>query len=101
LGPLDKAVFKFGRLDGRKHRPRGAVRGDTVGQAPKPAKPAYFGLTKLFDGNPIIGPTQHGTQGDGDDIDQSVGRRMLLTRIFDLSQAFSDACPDHSRPISP
>jgi hypothetical protein len=61
-------------------------RGDAIGQRQELCHPGLFGVAKLFDCDPAIGTTDHGTDSDRQDIEQQVLFGAIHTRIGQIGK---------------
>jgi hypothetical protein len=70
----------------RKHPAKGIVRRNAVGKGKKSAQPGKFRVPKLFHRNPVIGPTDDGTDGDDKHIEQGMGFIPVDAWIIDMGE---------------
>jgi len=65
LDPLQRAALKLGRIQRRKHPPKGVVRRDHMRQRQKLLQPFLLGLPKRFDLHPAFRAADDGADGNG------------------------------------
>src|SRR5512134_3239980 len=74
------------RVDQQEYPPKGVVRRDTVGQSKKLPQPGELATAIEGDGLPPLGTGDHGTNGDHQDVNQSVLDFAGATRILEFRE---------------
>jgi hypothetical protein len=84
--PVRKALLQLVGIEVRKDSAKSIVGWNAVGKGKKPAQPGKFRVPKLFHRNPVIGPTDDGTDGDDKHIEQGMGFIPVDAWIFDMGE---------------
>ena len=104
--PVQEASLELIGVEDPEHPPKRVVRRNAVGQIEKRGKPGPFAAAKLGYGDPIIGASDDGADGDRQDRHQIVRFRALKSGIPQVGKMGRNAdtglCPDkwmqtHSR----
>jgi hypothetical protein len=88
--PGGKALFQLIEIEAGNHPAKGIVGGNAVGQVKKPAQPGAFRSAKRFYRNPVIRPTDDGTDGDDEHIEQGVRSIPIDARVIDVDEMSLD-----------
>ncbi len=72
LDPVQEAALERHRIQSRKDPTERMVAGDAIGQGKKGPQPWLLCLPKCLDVDPVIGPAQHGTEGNSNDVAQAM-----------------------------
>lgn len=103
--PTQQTLLELGRLDRPQNGVEAIVRGNAGRKIEKLGQPVALRLTPAGDGHEIIGPANHGAQGDHDDVDQRMSN-LAATRIGQLGEVLlqtrggHDSIPWASRPAA-
>src|SRR5262245_60014005 len=83
LYPSDETASEGVRVQAGEQTPKGVFARNAVGQlqAQSLFEPSLLGLSKRLHVFPALGSTQNGTEGDGEDVHQSVFLRPFNARV--------------------
>jgi len=71
--PTEQAPLEPGGLDRLEEGVEAVVRGDAAARVEEPGQPGSFLAAPGGDGDEVVGPGDHGAQGDGHDVDERIG----------------------------
>src|SRR5262249_61329096 len=79
--PLPEARRERLTVEGREHPVEGVVAGDAVGQLQEPLEPVVPGVAESLDLLETVGPADHRTEGDGEDVVEPVIPSASTARV--------------------
>lgn len=86
LNPGQKTVLGLLGIPAGKDAPERIVRGSAMRQVQKTLQPLDFGIAELLDLHPIIGPTDHATDRNDDDIHERVPKCGPASWVFEVDK---------------
>ena len=87
--PTEQAALELGGLDRLEDGVEAVMRGDAVPQVEEPGQPGPLRSCPCGDGDEVIGPGEHGAQGDGDDVDERMGD-LAAARVGEAGEVVGD-----------
>jgi hypothetical protein len=101
LDPTEEAPLELVGVEPLEEAAVGVVAGDAVGQIEEGLEPVLLGLAEVLDVVPGIGPGDHGTDGDGDDVEQFMEAGAVDARVGQVGEGQSLCRPSWSSSLVP
>src|SRR4029079_3555546 len=92
LDPTEETVDEVVGVEQGEDPADGVVRGDAVGQSHELLEPGPLGVAKLLHGDEVIGPAEHGTDGEEQDIDESMALAAFDAWILKGGKMVRERC---------